>query len=138
MKQNYKSRGAMRRSYYNTRHANNGNCIPTRNTTFDSAGPCGRIRGNSSQLIEKYQNAAKDLRYNDPIMSEVCSQYADHYQRLYNLATGTEQGLNSASNTTASPTPLQQTVAIDPNEIAVSLDDDDDDDDLPEPTARKR
>ena len=59
----------------------------TKNTVFDSTGPCGRMRGTASQLIEKYLAAAKEIRHNDRVLSEVLLQHADHYARLLAMAT---------------------------------------------------
>lgn len=69
---------------------NRGNIGITKNTVFDSSGPCGRLRGTAPQLIEKYLAAAKEQRHNDPILSEVMLQYADHYTRVYALACANE------------------------------------------------
>ena len=69
---------------------NRGNTGITKNTVFDSSGPCGRFRGTAPQLIEKYLAAAKELRHNDPILSEVLLQYADHYTRVFALACANE------------------------------------------------
>ena len=69
---------------------NRGNVGITKNTVFDSSGPCGRLRGTAPQLIEKYLAAAKEQRHNDPILSEVMLQHADHYTRLYAIACASE------------------------------------------------
>ena len=66
---------------------NRGGSGITKNTVFDSTGPCGRMRGTASQLIEKYMAAAKEIRHNDRVLSEVLLQHADHYARLLALAT---------------------------------------------------
>ncbi len=79
-----KNRTSGRYPHFNNRR-NNPN-TPTKNTVFDSSGPCGRMRGTAIQLSEKYQTAAKDSRHNDSVLSEICLQYADHYHRIYAAA----------------------------------------------------
>ena len=55
----------------------------TKNSVFDSNGPCGKVRGNVFQIIEKYELAAKDARcHSEGVLAEVCLQYADHYNRI--------------------------------------------------------
>ena len=49
-----------------------------RNTTFDSNGPEGRLRGNAQQLFEKYTALAYDA-----ISAEAFTQFADHYYRIH-------------------------------------------------------
>ncbi len=85
-----KNRAGGRYPHFNNNRRNNSN-MPTKNTVFDSSGPCGRMRGTAIQLSEKYQTAAKDARHNDTILSEICLQYADHYQRIYALACANDK-----------------------------------------------
>lgn len=90
MKQNQKKR-------FNNGRFNNRNQQKqiTRNTVFDSTGPCGKLRGTPLQLSEKYQAGAKDaLMQNDIVLAQTCMQYADHYIRLQNQAIQNEQRLN--------------------------------------------
>ena len=62
---------------------------PGRNTNFDSNGPEGRIRGNASQVIEKYQSLGRDaLLAGDRIAAENFFQHAEHYFRLMNANGG--------------------------------------------------
>lgn len=90
MKPNQKGR-------YNGRYNNNTNRgsrpqVIFRNTSLESTGPCGKLRGTALQLFEKYQAAAKDaLIQNDDILAETCLQYADHYMHLQNIAIANEQ-----------------------------------------------
>ena len=87
MKQNQKKR-------FNNGRFNNRNQQKqiTRNTVFDSSGPCGKLRGTPLQLVEKYQAGAKDaLMQNDIVLAQTCMQFADHYIRLQNLAIQNEQ-----------------------------------------------
>ena len=55
-----------------------------RNTTFDSNGPEGRLRGNAQQLYEKYTALAYDANAaGERISAEAFTQYADHYYRIH-------------------------------------------------------
>ena len=73
-----RSRGRGRRS--GNSHQNNFN----RNTTFESNGPEGRIRGNAQQLFEKYTSLAHDAQSSgDRVLFEANSQFADHYYRIH-------------------------------------------------------
>lgn len=54
-----------------------------RNTTFESNGPEGRLRGNAQQLFEKYTALAQDAQASGERVSfEAFSQFADHYYRI--------------------------------------------------------
>ncbi|MBO6783488.1 MAG: DUF4167 domain-containing protein [Alphaproteobacteria bacterium] len=54
-----------------------------RNQTFDSNGPGARVRGNASQIYEKYQQLARDAASSgDRIASENFLQHAEHYFRV--------------------------------------------------------
>ena len=54
-----------------------------RNTTFESNGPEGKLRGNAQQLFEKYTALAQDANSSsERISAEAFSQFADHYYRL--------------------------------------------------------
>ena len=79
MRQGQNNRRSRGRS--NNRRSN----TPNRNQTFDSNGPDTRIRGNASQVLEKYQALARDaMSSGDPIMAENYLQHAEHYQRVIN------------------------------------------------------
>jgi hypothetical protein len=55
----------------------------SRNQVFDSNGPGARVRGNSSQIYEKYQQLARDASSaGDRVAAENYYQYAEHYFRL--------------------------------------------------------
>jgi hypothetical protein len=61
-------------------------------TNLDSNGPCGRIKGNAYQIMEKYLAAAKDAMSNDDlVLSEICLQHAEHYYRIYMTAVENEE-----------------------------------------------
>ena len=91
MKQSFKYRSGGRHGRFNGHRSNN---VITRNTVFDSSGPCGRLRGTAQQLMEKYMTAAKDMKHTDRIQAEIMFQYADHYARLFAMTMN-----NSAENT---------------------------------------
>jgi hypothetical protein len=56
---------------------------PTQSRSFDSNGPTGHIRGNASQVSEKYQALARDAQtLGDRIMAENYFQHAEHYYRI--------------------------------------------------------
>ena len=73
-----RSRGRGRRS------GNSGQNNINRNTTFDSNGPEGRLRGNAQQLFEKYTALAHDAQSTgERVLFEAHSQFADHYYRIH-------------------------------------------------------
>jgi hypothetical protein len=75
---------------------------PSRNQTFDSNGPSVRIRGNASQVHEKYIAMAQDASSSgDSISSENYLQHAEHYYRI--LAVQREEAEARASNQQQSP-----------------------------------
>ena len=58
---------------------------PGRMHTFDSNGPSVRIRGNASQVHEKYLALARDANSaGDRVAAESYLQYAEHYFRIIN------------------------------------------------------
>ena len=70
--------GRQRRTGNNRRPGGNSS-----NRVFESTGPDGKVRGNSLQIIEKYQAFSRDaLLSGDQIISENFSQHAEHYIRL--------------------------------------------------------
>ncbi len=107
-----KNRTGGRYPHFNNHRRNNVN-MPNKNTVFDSSGPCGRMRGTAIQLSEKYQTAAKDARHNDTVLSEICMQYADHYQRIYAMACAHDKqptAQTDANTAQETPLPVQETV----------------------------
>ena len=53
------------------------------NSTIESIGPCGRLRGNADQLAEKYTNLGRDFKLQrESVQAESCLQHAEHYKRL--------------------------------------------------------
>ena len=66
----------------------------SRNQVFDSNGPGARVRGNSAQVYEKYQQLARDASSGgDRVSAEGYFQHAEHYYRLMEAA-----GLNRDNN----------------------------------------
>ncbi len=64
---------------------------PLKSQTFDSNGPEVRIRGNAHQVLEKYQNLARDAYTNgDRVMAESYYQFAEHYYRIIHETTDPE------------------------------------------------
>lgn len=58
----------------------------SRNQVFDSNGPGARVRGNASQIYEKYQQLARDAASSgDRVAAENLLQHAEHYFRLMAL-----------------------------------------------------
>ena len=57
-----------------------GNII---NRVFDSSGPEGKVRGTPQQIIDKYNQLARDSQLsNDRVSTENFQQHAEHYVRL--------------------------------------------------------
>ncbi len=61
-----------------------------RNSTFESSGPEGKIRGSAYQVIDRYQALARDaLSAGDRVAAENYLQHAEHYYRVL-AASGVE------------------------------------------------
>lgn len=57
------------------------------NRVFDSSGPEGKVRGTPQQIIEKYNQLARDAQLaNDRVAAENFQQHAEHYLRLLSEA----------------------------------------------------
>ena len=57
-----------------------GNII---NRVFDSSGPEGKVRGTPQQIIDKYNQLARDSQLsNDRVATENFQQHSEHYVRL--------------------------------------------------------
>jgi len=53
------------------------------NRVFDSSGPEGKVRGTPQQIIDKYNQLARDAQLgNDRVAAENFQQHAEHYLRL--------------------------------------------------------
>lgn len=59
--------------------------VPSRSYNFESNGPEGRVRGNASQVYEKYLQLARDAQSaGDRVLGESFMQHAEHYYRIVN------------------------------------------------------
>ena len=57
------------------------------NRVFDSSGPEGKVRGTPQQIIDKYNQLARDAQLgNDRVATENFQQHAEHYLRLLSQA----------------------------------------------------
>ena len=66
------------------RPSSGGNVI---NRVFDSSGPEGKVRGTPQQIIDKYNQLARDAQLsNDRVAAENFQQHAEHYLRMLNEA----------------------------------------------------
>lgn len=73
-----RSRGRNRRS-----GGSNQNNFNNPNRHFESVGPDVKIRGSAQQVLEKYQQYARDAQTSgDRILSEAYYQFAEHYLRI--------------------------------------------------------
>jgi hypothetical protein len=65
--------------------------VPNRAQNFDSNGPEGRIRGNATQVYEKYSGLARDAEAaGDRVLMQAFLQFAEHYFRVMNDSTDPE------------------------------------------------
>jgi len=59
-----------------------------RNSAIDSNGPEGKVRGNATQVYEKYLTLAREaISASNRVMAETFFQYAEHYYRVLNDST---------------------------------------------------
>ncbi|MEX0340238.1 MAG: DUF4167 domain-containing protein [Arenibacterium sp.] len=66
------------------RGSSGGNVV---NRVFDSSGPEGKVRGTPQQIIDKYNQLARDAQLsNDRVATENFQQHAEHYLRLLSEA----------------------------------------------------
>ena len=57
------------------------------NRVFDSSGPEGKVRGTPQQIIDKYNQLARDAQLsNDRVAFESFQQHAEHYTRMLSEA----------------------------------------------------
>lgn len=78
----YKStmRSSKSRSRNKQRNRSVGNIV---NRVFDSSGPEGKVRGTPQQIIDKYNQLARDAQLGgDRVATENFQQHAEHYTRL--------------------------------------------------------
>ena len=76
-----------------------------RNQTYDSNGPGARVRGNPSQIYEKYQQLARDAASSgDRVGAENFLQHAEHYYRLMSAAAAKNEQRNNAEESSRDET----------------------------------
>ncbi len=94
-----------------------------RNTTFESNGPEGKLRGNAQQLFEKYTALAQDANSSsERISAEAFSQFADHYYRVHQtILASMEQKRNTHENK-SEPKQKSSEEALSPLENGGNLD----------------
>ncbi len=72
------------RSKSNRNRPSIGNVV---NRVFDSSGPEGKVRGTPQQIIDKYNQLARDAQLaNDGVAAENFQQHAEHYRCLLSEA----------------------------------------------------
>jgi uncharacterized protein with von Willebrand factor type A (vWA) domain len=72
-----KSRSRGNKNRNRQTHGNNQNRV------FDSSGPEGKVRGTPQQIIEKYNQLARDAQLGDDrVAVENFQQHAEHYTRM--------------------------------------------------------
>jgi len=72
------------RSKSNRNRPSGGNIV---NRVFDSSGPEGKVRGTPQQIIDKYNQLARDAQLsNDRVATENFQQHAEHYLRMLSEA----------------------------------------------------
>lgn len=67
----------------------------SKNHTFESNGPDGKIRGTAQQVLDKYQALGRDATTSgDPVSAEGYFQHAEHFYRVLhaNDGSGGERG----------------------------------------------
>ncbi|MEP3845026.1 MAG: DUF4167 domain-containing protein [Paracoccaceae bacterium] len=80
-----KSSRSRSRSKNNRNRSNSGGNVVNR--VFDSSGPEGKVRGTPQQIIDKYNQLARDAQLaNDRVATENFQQHAEHYLRLLSEA----------------------------------------------------
>lgn len=76
-------RSSKSRSRSNKNRNNNRSVGNVISRVFDSSGPDGKVRGTPQQIIEKYNQLARDAQLaNDRVAAENFQQHAEHYTRL--------------------------------------------------------
>jgi hypothetical protein len=75
------------RNKNNNRNRSNNSGGNVVNRVFDSSGPDGKVRGTPQQIIDKYNQLARDAQLsNDRVNAENFQQHAEHYMRLLSEA----------------------------------------------------
>ena len=80
------------------RGRSNNKRSPGRNTNHDNGGSDVRLRGNASQVYEKYLALARDaLSVDDGISSENYSQHAEHFYRIMIINAENQKNTNNSN-----------------------------------------
>jgi rubrerythrin len=75
-----RSQKSRSRNKNNRNRPQGGNVI---NRVFDSSGPEGKVRGTPQQIIDKYNQLARDAQLSgDRVATENFQQHAEHYTRM--------------------------------------------------------
>ncbi|RMD90174.1 MAG: DUF4167 domain-containing protein [Alphaproteobacteria bacterium] len=81
------------------RNRSMGNIV---NRVFESSGPEGKVRGTPQQIIEKYNQLARDAQLaNDRVAMENFQQHAEHYMRLLGEALREQEARREAQEAQA-------------------------------------
>ena len=71
------------RSKSNRNNNSNRSSVNIVNRVFDSSGPEGKVRGTPQQIIDKYNQLARDAQLsNDRVAAENFMQHSEHYTRM--------------------------------------------------------
>lgn len=80
-------RSSKSRSRNKSNRNNNRSMGNVTNRVFDSSGPEGKVRGTPQQIIDKYNQLARDAQLaGDRVATENFQQHAEHYLRLLGAA----------------------------------------------------
>ncbi len=97
---NQKRYGRGRTNHTNHSSSRNTSRQYNRNTSFESNGPNGRLRGTAQQLAEKYQQHARDAAANgDFVLKENYLQHAEYYSRMFEPLDTTAENADSDNQT---------------------------------------
>jgi hypothetical protein len=81
------SRSRSRSKNSRSRSSNSGGGGNVVNRVFDSSGPEGKVRGTPAQIIDKYNQLARDAQVSgDRVATENFQQHAEHYLRMLSEA----------------------------------------------------
>lgn len=81
------SKSRSRNKSNRNRNNNNNTLGNVVNRVFDSSGPEGKVRGTPQQIIDKYNQLARDASLsNDRVAAENFQQHAEHYMRMLSEA----------------------------------------------------
>ncbi|WP_299150116.1 DUF4167 domain-containing protein [uncultured Tateyamaria sp.] len=79
-----RSRSRSKNSRNRSNNSGGGNVV---NRVFDSSGPEGKVRGTPQQIIDKYNQLARDSQLSgDRVATENFQQHAEHYMRMLSEA----------------------------------------------------